>query len=92
MFNYKKTGLAIALYKMLPTWLLKLAMTFGLHNRFLANYQLTTTTKEFLDSITDNEKLKYVLSYSWGDYGTPPDESPLFMNMALFGFVRYFCL
>ena len=85
MFDYKKAGMAIGLYKLLPRWLLKIAMTFGLHTRFLDNTQLTTTTREFLDSITDNEKLKCVLSYSYGDYGTVPSESPLFMNMALFG-------
>ena len=85
MFDYKKVGMVIGLYKLLPRWLLKIAMTFGLHTRFLDNTQLTMTTREFLDSITDNEKLKCVLSYSYGDYGTVPSESPLFMNMALFG-------
>ena len=89
MFNYKKAGMAIALYKLLPTWLLKIIMTLGLHNRYLSNYQLTTTTREFLDSITQNEKLKCVLSYCYGDYGTVPAESPLFMNMALFGWVIF---
>ena len=57
---------------------------FGLHNRIFDNYQLTTNTREFLDSLTDNPKLKCVMNYCFGDFGTNPKKAPLFMNSALF--------
>ena len=42
------------------------------------------STREFLDGITTDEKLKCVLNYCWGDFGSPPSDSPLFMNSVLF--------
>lgn len=38
------------------------------------------TTREVLDGITGNEKLKAVLVGQWGDYGLPPAESAFVMH------------
>lgn len=40
------------------------------------------TTKAFLDSLTDNEKLKTVLAGQWGYYGLPPSKSSLAIHAA----------
>ena len=72
------------MYKVLPRPLLNFLIKFGLHNRIFDNYQLTTNTREFLDSLTDNPKLKCVMNYCFGDFGTNPKKAPLFMNSALF--------
>ena len=82
----KKTSATLSLYKRLPKWIMKVLITLGLHRLLFDNNQLTITTRKFLDSITTNEKLKCVLSYSFGAHGTIPSESPLFMNMATFAY------
>ena len=82
----KKTSLTLSLYKRLPKWIMKMLITLGLHRLLFDNNQLTVTTRKFLDSITTNEKLKFILSYSFGAHGTIPSESPLFMNMATFAY------
>lgn len=38
------------------------------------------TTKEVLDSLTSNEKLKSVLGGQWGYYGCPPSKSSFFIQ------------
>ena len=43
----------------------------------------TSTVQEVLDSITTNPELQAVLSYSWGDYGCPPNEAPFVMHALL---------
>ena len=72
------------MYKVLPRPLLNFLIKLGLHDRIFDNYQLTKNTREFLDSITDNPKLKCVMNYCFGDFGTNPKKAPLFMNSALF--------
>jgi all-trans-retinol 13,14-reductase len=41
------------------------------------------TTKEVLDSISDNEELKAVLSAQFGDYGMPPSQSSFVIHAAV---------
>lgn len=41
------------------------------------------TTKEVLDSISDNDELKAVLSAQFGDYGTPPSKSSFAIHAAV---------
>ena len=80
----KKASATLLLYKRLPNWILRVLIKLGLHRVLFDNDQLTVSTRRFLDSITTNEKLKCVLSYSFGACGTIPSESPIFMNMATF--------
>ncbi len=41
------------------------------------------TTKQILDSISDNQELKAVLSAQFGDYGMPPSESSFVIHAAV---------
>ncbi|MCO5231927.1 MAG: NAD(P)/FAD-dependent oxidoreductase [Chitinophagales bacterium] len=41
------------------------------------------TTKEILDSISDNDELKAVLSAQFGDYGMPPAQSSIVIHAAV---------
>lgn len=41
------------------------------------------TTKEVLDSISDNDELKAVLSAQFGDYGMPPSQSSFVIHAAV---------
>ena len=45
-----------------------------------ANRFLTVTTKEVLDELTDNDKLKAVLASQWGYYGSTPSKSSFAMQ------------
>jgi len=84
IFGCSKSSLALGMYKVLPRPLLNFLIKLGLHDRIFDNYQLTQNTRDFLDSITDNPKLKCVMNYCFGDFGTNPNKAPLFMNSALF--------
>lgn len=56
--------------KTLPKWLVSLMIKFGLVGFFTKYFQYSKKSlKETLDELTDNEQLKAVLSYSFGDYG-----------------------
>ncbi|MCF8262824.1 MAG: NAD(P)/FAD-dependent oxidoreductase [Melioribacteraceae bacterium] len=41
------------------------------------------TTKEYLDTIFTDEKIKAVLTAQWGDYGLPPSQSSLIIHMLI---------
>jgi len=47
------------------------------------------TTTEYLDSISDNDQLKAVLGYCFGDYGTTPDSSSVVMHSLLINHFAY---
>ena len=48
------------------------------------NSQLDISVSDYLDTITENRKLKSVLNYLFLTYGTQPRDAPLWMNSALF--------
>lgn len=56
----------------LPTFLSKLVGNFLTKNYYKWSDR---TTKDVLDSLTDNEELKAVLAGQYGDHGLPPGES-----------------
>ncbi len=59
-----------------PSWLFKMINLFKKDNSKLA----LSTTKEYLDSIIEDEKLKALLTSIWGDIGVPPEESAFVMH------------
>ena len=66
----KLGSLALGMYKILPIPLLKLMMFFGLHNKvFKGNALLTQSVRDYMENLTQNKKLRCVLSYCFGDYG-----------------------
>ena len=71
--------------KILPKFLLKLFIGLKLHKFFLKSYEYITklSLKDYLDSLTSNDRLKAILSYPFGDYGSAPDESCFFMHSLL---------
>ncbi|XP_071803253.1 all-trans-retinol 13,14-reductase-like [Asterias amurensis] len=46
-------------------------------------YYADLSLKDAMDEITDNEDLKAVLSYNFGDYGTPPSKGSFAMHCLL---------
>ena len=70
--------------KILPKVILKLFIFLRLHDVFFNYSYLTKTSlKNVLDSITKNERLKAILVYPFGDYGTAPDRTCFFMHAML---------
>ena len=42
-----------------------------------------SSTKEVVESLTDNKDLQTIFCYCWGDYGTPPAKSHFLMQALL---------
>ena len=72
--------------KVLPLWLMRLMVKLNLHKLVFGEYlKLSSVSlKEVLDDITTDKKLKAVLSYCFGDYGTPPSHTSFVMHAMLF--------
>lgn len=45
--------------------------------------QFTLSTKDLVESLTDNKDLQTIFCYCWGDYGTPPAKSHFLMQALL---------
>jgi all-trans-retinol 13,14-reductase len=59
--------------KLLPRWVGRALAATGLVDLFTPFFKFARVTlDEHLRSLTGNAELRAVLSYSWGDYGTPP--------------------
>ncbi|XP_063448836.1 all-trans-retinol 13,14-reductase-like isoform X1 [Mytilus trossulus] len=72
--------------KVLPKRVVKLLIATGIYKFMFRSYAKFhgKSLKSLLDDLTDNEELKAVLSYCWGDYGVVPSESSLLLHAALF--------
>jgi len=87
----KEAGGLYFVSKILPIFLLKLICKLNLHKILFRGYNevSTQTLQEVLDKITTNEKLKAVVSYCFGDYGTAPSQTAFLMHAFLVNhFVR----
>lgn len=62
--------------KIAPGWMGSLINLFKKDNSKLA----LSTTKEYLDSIIEDQKLKAILTSIWGDYGVTPAKSAFVMH------------
>lgn len=63
--------------KFLPKWIVGILTYTGLYSKLFKSYSkyVSVTTKEILDRCTDNEELRAVVTYIFGDYGIVPSES-----------------
>jgi phytoene dehydrogenase-like protein len=62
--------------KLMPGWMSFMYNIFKKDNSGLA----LSTTKDYLDNIIKDQKLKALLSTIWGDYGVPPSKSAFAMH------------
>ncbi|XP_063448838.1 all-trans-retinol 13,14-reductase-like isoform X2 [Mytilus trossulus] len=71
--------------KVLPKRVVKLLIATGIYKFMFRSYAKFhgKSLKSLLDDLTDNEELKAVLSYCWGDYGTYPSNTSSIMHSAL---------
>lgn len=71
--------------KILPLWLSKFLINTGLIHLITCLWRGTfkKTTLEIIRELTDDKDLQTVLSYCWGDYGTPPSDSHFLIQAAL---------
>ena len=66
----RKSMTSTFLMKVLPKWLVKLLISSSLLHRFVpALKYYHRSLSEVLNELTDNQHLKAVLAYSFGDYG-----------------------
>ena len=77
------------LLKLLPLWASWLISKLGLLKLFL-NYwsgPYKGSTWDIVTGLTKNKDLQTVLTYCWGDYGSPPHESHFVMQVILYSII-----
>jgi all-trans-retinol 13,14-reductase len=80
LFEVNKTSKDFYTKKVLPDFMRILSSPF-MNNGY--DKFARQTTKQVLDSISDNEELKAVLSAQFGDYGMPPSKSSFVIHAAV---------
>ncbi|XP_022085438.1 putative all-trans-retinol 13,14-reductase [Acanthaster planci] len=80
----KRQSLIAGAMKLIPRNVCNFLIQYGIINFISSFYSYAhRSLKEVLDDLTDNEDLKAVLSYNFGDYGTPPSKSSFVMHCLL---------
>ncbi|KAK3084149.1 hypothetical protein FSP39_009012 [Pinctada imbricata] len=71
--------------KMAPKWLAKLLVITGLYKLIFKPYAKysTLTLRKALDDMTDDDELKAVMCYIWGDYGVLPTKASFGLHSML---------
>jgi len=80
LFEVNKTSKDFYTKKVLPDFMRILSSPF-MNNGY--DKFARQTTKQVLDSISDNDELKAVLSAQFGDYGMPPSKSSFVIHAAV---------
>ena len=78
------------LLKFLPLWASWLIAKTGLL-KLVTNYwsgPMKNTTWDIVTSLIKNKDLQTVLTYCWGDYGSPPHESHFVMQVIFFDMIQ----
>lgn len=74
----------LGLLKLLPLWFANLVISSGFLRWMVPVVEYyTRSLSDVLDELTDNQELKAVLAYSYGDYGTAPKKASFFMHATL---------
>ncbi|PIK39335.1 hypothetical protein BSL78_23841 [Apostichopus japonicus] len=70
--------------KVLPKWLSQVLVSTGIIHLITRQFvEAKKSLDEVLEDLTDNKDLRTVFSYCFGDFGTPPDKCPFFMQASL---------
>jgi len=70
--------------KFMPKWLASFLIKTGLVNHYTTYFKLAEkSVTDVLDELTDNQTLKAVLGYNFGDYGTMLKDAPFVMHAVL---------
>jgi len=91
MHKAKVASGAYLIVKILPRPIISLLKALNLHKLIFGGYikLANQSLADVLNSVTNNEKLKGVLAYCFGDYGTPPSQTSFIMHSFLFNhFIR----
>ena len=80
LFEVNRSAKSYYMKKAMPNFMLFFAAPF-MGNAYARIAK--RTTKEVLDSISDNDELKAVLSAQFGDYGMPPSKSSFAIHAAV---------
>ncbi len=83
--KFRMSMLGFVGLKAMPSWVGKLLVKTGLVH-FYTNYFSDFASKsvsQTISEITKNDRLRAVLSYNFGDYGTFPGDAPFAMHASL---------
>ncbi|CAM9258396.1 unnamed protein product [Ectocarpus fasciculatus] len=82
--QFRKSMLGFVSLKAMPVWMGKLLIYSGLMSKYTDFFEYASTSaSDFIRSITSNDRLRAVLSYNFGDYGTIPGDAAFSMHAAL---------
>ena len=66
----RRSGLTMSVLKLLPRWFSRVIVSSGILKRMVPDIAYyTKSLSQVLNELTDNQELKAVLAYSFGDYG-----------------------
>lgn len=78
------------LFKILPMRICQLLISTGMASAMTKYFKYSQISlQRFLDGVTENNDLKAVLSYCFGDYGTLPEDASLMMHTLLMNHYVY---
>ncbi|XP_038045261.1 all-trans-retinol 13,14-reductase-like [Patiria miniata] len=80
----KRQSLIAGALKLIPKKVCDFLIHYGIINLISSYFTYADRTlKDVMDELTDNEDLKAVLSYNFGDYGTQPSKTSFAMHCLL---------
>lgn len=86
IYECKGSTYFYTLFKLLPLWLVRLLVLTRLE-RIISSFFFTQVanrrTAELVNGLTQNKDLRTIMTYSWGDFGTPPSHSHFGMQALL---------
>lgn len=70
--------------KILPKWLSQILVSTGIIHLITRQFaESKKSLEEVTSGLTENKDLRTIFSYCFGDFGTPPDKCPFFMQASL---------
>lgn len=84
MTSFRQSMLGYVGLKLMPLWLGRLLVKTGIIHWTTDFFKHSKqSVSQVLEKLTDNAKLRTVLAYNFGDYGTAPGDAPWSMHAAL---------
>lgn len=82
--EFRKSMLGFVSLKAMPVWMGKVLIYSGLIGKYTDFFKFAAiSATDFIKGLTSNDRLRAVLCYNFGDYGTIPGEAAFSMHAAL---------
>lgn len=85
LMSLRRVAAQFATIKLMPRWVINLLQWTGMHRYMFGDYvkYSNKSVTDVVDALTEDVRLRAVMSYCFGDYGTVPSQTPFFMHALL---------